>query len=165
MKAIQRTETHPMAKVQKTFYLNEELDRVIDALTQGTGASFTKIVTASLIKYLFGDFLLPRNQDQLWMRLAVALERGDLTLPYVALAVADHRELKPDRILGIVLQDLTSIDPKIGQEIESLRRKVWSRTASILRKLIDKDDNTIEALIAFVNYQAIADPRSNNVNL
>ena len=80
-----QTERCHVAKKQKTFYLNEELDQVVDAVAQTTGGNFTKIVTAALIQYLFGDLDQP---DPCWMRLAVALERKDLTLPDILVDIA-----------------------------------------------------------------------------
>jgi hypothetical protein len=66
-----------MAKIQKTFYLNEELSLSVDALCEGTGASFTKIVTASLLCYILGQ---PVEKKKRWMREAVALEARTLSL-------------------------------------------------------------------------------------
>jgi len=77
-----------MAKVQKTFYLNDDLERVVDALSSSTGASFTKIVTAALIRYILGDFPTP---DPEWMKQAVALERGEISLPRLLLRCYDHK--------------------------------------------------------------------------
>jgi hypothetical protein len=75
-----------MAKVQKTFYLNEELNQLIEAITESTGASFTKIVTAALIQHLLGKLDRP---DPRWMRLCHALETGTLTLPEVLVRIGD----------------------------------------------------------------------------
>ena len=77
-----------MSKVQKTFYLNPQLDTLVDHVTKSTGASFTKIVTAALIKYLLGTLRPPSPK---WMQYAVALERGDLELPDILLRIADDR--------------------------------------------------------------------------
>jgi hypothetical protein len=77
-----------MAKVSKSLYLNDQLSQVVDAVSESTGATFTKIVTASLIQYLFGDLEPPSPS---WMRLAMALERGDSTVPEIVLRIAEKR--------------------------------------------------------------------------
>ena len=82
------TETQPVAKTQKTFYLNDDLAQVVDTVATSTGASFTKIVTAALIENLLGGGGPPSPR---WMRLATALERGDMTIADVLLQIHVHK--------------------------------------------------------------------------
>jgi len=66
-----------MAKTQKTLLLNDQLLRLADAQGKRTGASFTRIVTAAMLQYLFTH---PDGPEQLWMEHAVALELGEITV-------------------------------------------------------------------------------------
>ncbi len=76
-------ENATMAKTQKTFYLNDDLGKLVTILEQKSGASFTRIVSAALVRYLFEGFDEPSphatlGPQSLWMRIAVMMERGDM---------------------------------------------------------------------------------------
>ena len=87
MTAGKTVETRSMPKTQKTFYLNEELSTLVDAVAASTGASFTKIVTASLLHHLLDN---PTGPDPQWMRAAVALEKGECGLADVPVTIAQR---------------------------------------------------------------------------
>jgi len=76
-----------MSKVQKTFYLNAELDTFVSRISESTGASFTKIVTAALIEHLLGGLGPPHPR---WMRHAAALEQREAGLAEILLRIADE---------------------------------------------------------------------------
>jgi len=65
------TEAPNVAKTQKTFYLDDDLIRLLNAHAKRTGASFTRQVTAAVIQYLFSD---PNGPLPRWMELAVELD-------------------------------------------------------------------------------------------
>ncbi len=80
------TGARTMGKTQKNALLDDGLCDVIDYLQKLTGATFPRIVTAAILKYLFEVFHIPAATDSTsppdptWMRLAVDIERGDFTL-------------------------------------------------------------------------------------
>lgn len=88
-------EPSAMAKTQKTFYLNDDLGKLVAVIEQRSGASFTRIVTAALICYLFEGFkdsepASPDSPNTDWMSLAMDLERGKVTvdnIPSTVLAI------------------------------------------------------------------------------
>jgi len=90
-----------MAKAQKTVMVPEDLYRVAQKIEEATGASFTRTVTAALIQYLFQDACGP---DPVWMRLAVALERGDVTVPELRRAAIEHEIKTAEMMLGVGLK-------------------------------------------------------------
>jgi len=61
-------------KNSKTFYLNAELDELIDELCGDWGTKFTKVVTAGLLLFLACD----EEQRKRWMRLTMRLERKEM---------------------------------------------------------------------------------------
>ena len=69
-------EPRPMAKIQKSLLINEDLVRLLDAHAKRTGASFTRQVTAAVIQYLFSD---PNGPLPRWMELAVELDDASIT--------------------------------------------------------------------------------------
>lgn len=62
---------------------------MVDAPSELSGASFTRLSTASFLAYLFDGVALRDDSrsagpDYYWMRYAVRLERGDLTIDDIA---------------------------------------------------------------------------------
>ena len=70
------TEATALSKTQKTFYLHDNLIRLLDFLQSRTGASFTRQVTAAVIQYLFSR---PDGPDPLVMEASVKLENAELS--------------------------------------------------------------------------------------
>jgi len=87
-----------MAKTQKNFYLNPELSELINDVSRKTGISFTKIVTAALIRYLIRDF---PERDALSMELAMDLESGAKSLPEVFVKNLESRVRELDRKMAV----------------------------------------------------------------
>lgn len=71
------TESSKMAKIQKSLMVNEDLIRLIEAHQRRTGASFTRVMTAAVMQYLFTQ---PEGPDALWMEHAVELELDEITV-------------------------------------------------------------------------------------
>lgn len=132
-----------MAKVQKTFYLNEELDQLIDAASHTTGASFTKIITAALISYFLRDYPGPPKPES--MKLAVSLEKGDLKLSGVLVSVLRNRgdqlqkRLDDDIKLGVFNKD------HINGLIEDRQR--WSQVVEDFEDTFRKSSAPLEDVI------------------
>ncbi len=76
-----------MGKKQRSLLLDEDLTVVIDAVQSSSGATFTRLMTAAVIKHLFDK----PHPEPYWMSLAVALERGDLQVSDIPLKVANDR--------------------------------------------------------------------------
>lgn len=77
-----RTEGGMGRKQPKNITLDQDVVDVVAALQSATGATMTRIVTAALLQYLFDP-----GPQPLWMQLTLSLERGELELPDVPLAV------------------------------------------------------------------------------
>ena len=74
-----------MPKRQKNAQLDDGLYDLIDHLQGVRGATYSRILTAALLKYVFGAWEIPidvsgYHDDQVWMKIAVDLERGDITI-------------------------------------------------------------------------------------
>lgn len=77
-----------MAKISKSLYLNDDLCRLMDAQQEHTGASFTRIVTAAILQYFFGNYTF--GPSQFWLKLATRFERGDVTFERLPIEVLEH---------------------------------------------------------------------------
>lgn len=140
-------EERNMAKIQKSFYLNPDFCELIADYEKRTGASFTRVMTASSLSFLFGGYLYmepPPQEHWLdddtppgdtpkphagWMELAVALERGEISISDVI------PEILKARIEG--LRQSTRFFH--GEEkSESTRRLIaeWNRTISYLEIML-----------------------------
>ena len=77
------TDGTAMAKVQKTFLIDEDLAHLIDKVLELSGMNFTKFATAALLHDLFDRCAHPDigpiiGPDAMWISLASRLERGTL---------------------------------------------------------------------------------------
>jgi len=79
-----------MGKAQKTMMVPEDLYKLIEYQEQRTGATFTRQAVAALLRYFLSE---PTGPDSIWMRMAIALERGNLRVMDVGLEVAKERVL------------------------------------------------------------------------
>jgi hypothetical protein len=75
--------------------VSEDLCRLVQLLEEKSGASFTRIMTASLLSYLFDAFKNPakgkgKAPDPDWMRWAILVERGEVTIGDLPLAMLDN---------------------------------------------------------------------------
>lgn len=71
-----------LPKTQKNAQLDEGLCEIVDIIQRKTGATFSRIVTASMLRYLFGNLQPPPDAlgtiyDGIWMTLSVDLERDE----------------------------------------------------------------------------------------
>ncbi len=74
-----------MAKVQKTFLIDEDLAQLIDKVLELSGMNFTRFATGALLQALFDRCTHPEigpllGPDALWTSLAVRLEHGAVTV-------------------------------------------------------------------------------------
>ncbi len=74
-----------MAKVQKTFLIDEQLAQLVDKVLELSGMNFTKFATAALLQALFYRCTEPEigpivGPDPMWTSLASRLERGTITI-------------------------------------------------------------------------------------
>lgn len=77
------TDGTAMAKVQKTFLIDEDLAHLIGKVLELSGMNFTKFATAALLHALFDRCAHPDigpiiGPDAMWISLASRLERGTL---------------------------------------------------------------------------------------
>ncbi|MBU0718922.1 MAG: hypothetical protein KJ749_11790 [Planctomycetes bacterium] len=134
-----------MAKVQKTFYVNDSLARFLDAHQASTGVSFTRIMNAALIQYFFLD---PDSPDPEWMERAIALERGEITigdLPERLMkeAMERHKAIRA----GYPKLKYEDWDPQHQAEFTQLPN-VWSDW----KKIVDREgEDRVQAIIDFRN--------------
>ena len=75
-------------KAQKAIWLDKDLIDWADSHQNRSGASFTRIVCASMLKFFFDD---PTGPDEYWMSQAVQLERGDLEFWNIPIEQANLR--------------------------------------------------------------------------
>jgi hypothetical protein len=85
-------ETARMAKIQRAFYVSEDLDWLLDAYQEATGVSFTRLMTAAIVGYLFdglehADSSVDVGPDQRWMRIASKLERNEILIEDVPVEI------------------------------------------------------------------------------
>ena len=116
---VESAKGYDMAKRQKTFYLNDEICEMIEAHEAATGASFTKIITAAILKYFFST---PPGPHQHWMSQAVALEKGQCSLADIPIFVCDLEiEHATEGIRIAMSQKLPQDDPKLIVDRVNLR--------------------------------------------
>lgn len=116
-----------VAKVQKSLMLAEDLHRLVQVVEEKSGASFTRIMTAGVLSYLFNSFQNPvkgqaHGPDPTWMRTAVLLERGDLSVRDLALALLDN--LIESQEMGIKFFESDPHLPSDKVRVESLRTQL-----------------------------------------
>ena len=125
-----QSEKQGVAKVQKTFYLNEVLAASIDSVCESSGASFTKIVTASVLCYLLGQ---PLDKKKRWMREAVALETRSLSLATIlAHAFQDRIEMAQGQV-----DIYTALD-------DDVKAKEWRQNLKELKQTLKRVQEEIE---------------------
>ena len=126
-----RTELTGMAKSQKTFYLNDDLTRLLDHISKRSGASFTRLVTAALLSYVFET---PEGPADLWMQYAVSLDLGELS-------VGDIPKYRQEDHTCEALSRRSDREHEVtGQEDTAIaeHRRAWSRWKRITEA--DGDD-------------------------
>jgi len=72
-----------MGKKQKNALLDDGVCSLVEYMQRISGATFPRLVTASLLKYIFGPLQPPESDGEpsdrhLWMTLAVRVEEGEL---------------------------------------------------------------------------------------
>ncbi len=137
-----------MAKVNKSMLLNEGLIRLIDSIQQKTGVSFTRVMTASVLQYLFHDTYGPERR---WMEAAVAVERGEINVGEAGkwLAQRHLKELEQQRQLA--KEDAEIGCPASPEEIKELGEGMSIATNEIIgwEKILSLADDPIDAVLTF----------------
>ncbi|HNQ24738.1 MAG TPA: hypothetical protein PKK06_16775 [Phycisphaerae bacterium] len=80
-----------MAKVQKGLMVPEDLYRLIQWQEREKGATFTRQAIAAFLAYFFAEG--PAGPESCWMRWAVALEKGEMSIADVPLKFAEQQLL------------------------------------------------------------------------
>ena len=75
-----------MAKVQKTVFIPEDLYELLQEEERSKGASISRVITAALLQRYFRDAAGPA---EVWMRMAIALEKGELELTEIPLRAVE----------------------------------------------------------------------------
>jgi len=99
-----------MSKIQKALMLNEDIVRLLDAHQNSTGVSFTRIMTAAVLAYLYKDMNGP---DVYWLRLATAVDRGQLPVADIPLRALDDILDNLQRTLANINEQFDRDDPQV----------------------------------------------------
>lgn len=156
MTAATIVETRSMPKKQKTFYLNEELSKLVDAYVASTGASFTKIVTAALLQYFFES----TRPDPRWMKVAVGLERGDIELGKLPLLVAEARKYEAEQELDLSTREGVPKDAAIDWWVSKFQGELSAAEEAIkfwTMQLEDREDDALQVVIEQLAHGAYHD--------
>jgi hypothetical protein len=137
-----------MAKQQRTTHLPADIFRLTDAFEARSGAKFNR---QNLAAYLYFFFSEPKGPHfAKWMRMAVAVEKGELSVADVALAAAQ----KEFEYRFVVVKDLEDRGfPE--QLIEHERRLLLKAQNSLahLQQLAKKEGDLLDAIIALWDEQ------------
>ena len=126
-----------MAKTQKTFLLNSQLLELVDKVSERSGATFTRQVTAALLQYFFAD---PRGPDPRWMEYAVGLENSAITLGNIP----GHRSTE----LSAATQRFTQLEGFETKCAQALWASVRSPIAGFRKMNQRAETDAIEKIIA-----------------
>ncbi len=148
------SEQAQMAKSQKSFYLGDDLAGVLDAHMKRTGATLTRVVTASLLQYLLRTFAnpevdQPHGPESTWMNAAVLLERGEVS-------VADMPgQLLRESVQGRErwIKALMNEDQPDEEQIAALRKELKGvkRVEKVWLAHVEEFGGQTEALIDAIN--------------
>lgn len=144
-----------MPKIQKSFMVQEDLYRLIEAVESRSGANFTRIVTAALLSYLFRAFEEPeqgmsRGPDPLWLQMVVGVDRGDVEIGDIPLSLLDRWIDLRRRYLT----SLTEEDPEKHKDQIAALSKELKQVKEIRRgwKNNVEDFGKLEAYIEEINF-------------
>lgn len=127
----------PLSKTQKNALLDDGLCTLIDEIQSLTGATYARLTTAAFLRYAFGSLEPPSDEfesdrSQIWMQLAVGLEKGDAQ-------IEDIPQRLLDEWLTVCSQNLASLhktippgffikpDGELDIEQLNLRRTHWTK--------------------------------------
>ena len=139
-----------MSRVQKSMMVPDDLYRLIQTIEEKSGATFTRILTAALIAYLFEDMKnaglhddlgTTPGPDHVWVRLAVLIERGDLEVADIPIALLDRTS---------ETCEIMSRDEDPNTDRAKLRQKRITSVKGLKRawkNRIEDDGGKMEALI------------------
>lgn len=149
-----RTALEPptVAKKQVNAWMDESLLRLLQEAPGTTGATMTRIVSAALLQHIFS---YPHGPAMRWMRAAIAVEQGEISVGEVPLWIARAERDS----LGAQIKRLTEEveegkrDKRLleSEAFKELRRQylnaqheefVWGNIAKL-------DDDGTEALLEF----------------
>ncbi|MBI4716588.1 MAG: hypothetical protein HY763_02195 [Planctomycetes bacterium] len=147
-----------VAKRQKTFYINKDLDTVIEGYARTTGTTFTKIVTAALISYLGQPM---SRYDTNAMARAVDLDKGRITLAEAIIACLEaftsafpkHRSKKPPSEMSFEEMALNFFHHSCEQALDDLHKAIAKKTdqnSAIVAALTRRpsDEETLKGILA-----------------
>ena len=130
------TEGAHMGKKQKNAFLDEGLLKVLDHIEKLSGASFSRTVTASLLEYVFGS-LIPGDPDphpdsmHMWMRLAVEVEKGEISIEDIPLTILDAGIVDAEQAIRLFNRE----DAKRGLEWLKEHRQSWKNNIEDMGKM------------------------------
>jgi len=141
-----------MGKVQKSLMLPEELHRIVQTLEDKQGASFTRIMTAALLQYLFHRYIQEESSpgggpEQGWMKLAIFVERGTYTV----------REIPEFLITNNIVsaEAMVSFHEKDSAEAKAERQRQRVKTFKEMKRswdnAVEQCGDKIEAIIGFLD--------------
>ena len=84
------SESHGMAKKQRSIQLPEDIYLLADAFEQRTGARFNRQVLAAMMQFLCADVA----PDSVWIEFAVEVERANLEVAETMLRFAERKLLE-----------------------------------------------------------------------
>ncbi len=123
-----------VAKKQKTIFIPEDLMGVIEAQERSKGVPISRVVVAALIQY----FSAPGSPDDVWMHMAVALDKGELLfsdIPQKAWAVLIQKSAARVK----ELQACKSHPSNIADAMATFRHFKCMEAASIGLQMIEMD--------------------------
>jgi hypothetical protein len=163
------TEDQNVARANKSLTVPEQLNTLIEAVQRATGATFTRLATAALLKYVFGELVHPEELNSIritsgsgtWMNLAYLLEKDQLEVGKIVdeLLDAAQRDAHFSRRVFPVGQDSTDEqrenDALAVRRIEACARlrELWALD------LKESNGNPIEAIVARIRWEAHPDRR------
>lgn len=147
-------EVRTMAKTQKTLYFNPGLTEVVDAHSEATGASFTKIVTAALLNYFFNDIDASATScvgpDPLWMKLVWGLENGHFPIEQVPWKIIS------DLILNAEEAEENAIRRKFKPDQNRLDEiSTWKRRRAQMREHLEHAGSERNLLTSMIRNPAL----------
>lgn len=146
-----------MSKVSKSLMLNEDLAKLLDDYQTAMGISFTRILTAAIVDFLFEHTSGPNPQ---WISVAAAMDRGKM-------AVSDAWKIAVDEAIHNARVAVSHADhrfpkaknPLKAQSEQRFRDAVAMRTE--LQKIVDAAATPLDGVSQLITnnpYRSFGDP-------
>lgn len=119
--------TEPMAKKQTNFLLDDDLREVLQSYCDASGIAFARVMTAAALQFIFQN---PCRPDRDWIRLALAVDRGEISAADVPFRyLSDRIEMLQRKLTEPnALREMNPIAPaitlRVEQELRELRAKL-----------------------------------------